>query len=207
MYHNLGLKTDGSIVAWGRNSEGQTNLPEPNADFVAIAGGGLHSLGLKADGSIVAWGENSAGQLNVPLPNTDFIAIAASGLGLNSLGLKADGSIVAWGRNQEGETEVPSPNAGFIAFDGGYTHILGARGTGVCCDHDPFGACTDGVTQAACDCPTCEWLKLGSCSELDCPHTAIPTVSEWGLVVLALLLSIGAKLAFRRCEVRFLSRS
>jgi hypothetical protein len=61
--------------------------------------------------------------------------------------------------------------------------------------------------QVACDCPTCEWLKLGSCSELDCPPTPIPTVGEWGLVVLALLLLVGAKLAFRRGEVRFLSRS
>jgi len=70
--------------------------------------------------------------------------------------------------------------------------------TGACCDHDPFGACTDGVTLAGCDCSTCDWVKLGSCSELDCPHTAIPTVGEWGLVVLALLLLAGAKLAFRR---------
>jgi hypothetical protein len=70
--------------------------------------------------------------------------------------------------------------------------------TGACCDHDPFGACTDGLTQAACDCPTCEWVKLGSCSEVDCPHTAIPTVSEWGLVVLTLLLLTGAKVLFAR---------
>jgi len=68
--------------------------------------------------------------------------------------------------------------------------------TGACCDHDPFGACTDGLTQAACDCPTCEWEKLGSCSDLDCPHTAIPTVSSWGLAILSLLIMIGAKLAF-----------
>ncbi len=70
--------------------------------------------------------------------------------------------------------------------------------TGACCDHDPFGTCTDGVTRAACDCPTCEWVKLGSCSELDCLHVTIPAVGEWGLMVLALLLLTGAKLAFRR---------
>ncbi len=73
---------------------------------------------------------------------------------------------------------------------------------GACCDHDPFGNCTEGLTQAACDCPTCEWAKLGSCAELDCAHTSIPTVGSWGLVVLALLLSIGAKLTFRRSNLR-----
>jgi hypothetical protein len=71
--------------------------------------------------------------------------------------------------------------------------------TGACCDHDPFGgACIDSLTQAGCDCPTCEWLKLGSCSELDCLHTTIPTVGAWGLAILSLLLMTGAKLAFRR---------
>jgi len=43
----------GSIVAWGRNVEGQCNVPAPNSAFVGVAGSG-HSLGLKADGSIVA---------------------------------------------------------------------------------------------------------------------------------------------------------
>ncbi len=49
-------KSDGTIVAWGWNDYGQCNVPAPNADFVAVAGGGAHSLGLKSDGTIVAWG-------------------------------------------------------------------------------------------------------------------------------------------------------
>lgn len=64
--HSLGLKSGGSIAAWGSNEYGQCNVPEPNTDFVALAGGMDHSLGLKSDGSIVAWGDNSAGQCDVP---------------------------------------------------------------------------------------------------------------------------------------------
>jgi hypothetical protein len=44
----LGLKADGSIVAWGSNDGGQCDVPEPNTGFVAIAGGGSHRLGIKA---------------------------------------------------------------------------------------------------------------------------------------------------------------
>src|SRR3990172_9187365 len=88
--HSLGLKADGSIVAWGYNFYGQTNVPPPNTGFVGVAGGGYHSLGLKADGSIVAWGNSAYGLTNVPLPNTDFVAVA--GGGYHSLGLKSDGS-------------------------------------------------------------------------------------------------------------------
>jgi alpha-tubulin suppressor-like RCC1 family protein len=57
-WHSLGLKKDGSIVAWGGNSDGQCDVPEPNTNFIAVAAGWWHSLGLKKDGSIVAGGNN-----------------------------------------------------------------------------------------------------------------------------------------------------
>ena len=118
----------GSIVAWGRNEQGQGNVPAPNTGFVAVAARGAHSLGLKADGSIVAWGYNNYGQCNVPAPNTGFVAVAAGGG--HSLGLKADGSIMAWGWNVYGQCNVPAPNSGFVGVAGGYWHSLGLKADG-----------------------------------------------------------------------------
>lgn len=115
-------------MAWGWNSSGQCNVPEPNDDFIAAAGGGYHSLGLKSDGTIVAWGRNSDGQCNVPEPNTDFIAVA--GGGIHSLGLKSDGTIVSWGST----TPVPEPNENFVAIAGGRNHNLGLQETFVVID-------------------------------------------------------------------------
>jgi alpha-tubulin suppressor-like RCC1 family protein len=58
-HHSLGLKDDGSIVAWaaGELDFAQCDVPEPNTHFVAISAGDAHSLALKDDGSIVAWGD------------------------------------------------------------------------------------------------------------------------------------------------------
>jgi hypothetical protein len=70
---------------------------------------------------------------------------------------------------------------------------------GSCCDADPFGGCTD-TTSAGCPTEGTKnvWTKLASCADVECTHDAIPTVSEWGIVVLTLLLLIGAKIYFGR---------
>ncbi|HPS02141.1 MAG TPA: hypothetical protein PLA90_11415, partial [Candidatus Sumerlaeota bacterium] len=121
--HYLGLRSNGSIVAWG-----STTSPIPNNGFVAVAAGDLHSLGLKSDGSIVAWGNDTYGQCSVPSPNQNFVAVAAGVC--FSLGLKSDGSIVAWGKNVAGQCNVPSPNQGFVAISAGETHSLGLKSDG-----------------------------------------------------------------------------
>lgn len=79
---------------------------------------------------------------------------------------------------------------------------------GACCNHvadDPLstvGTCTDGVIQADCQGENLTWTKATLCANVECDaiYPAIPTVSEWGIVVLALLLLVGAKVYFGRRE-------
>jgi hypothetical protein len=68
---------------------------------------------------------------------------------------------------------------------------------GACCDHDTFGGCAI-TTHNECNCEKCKWTKLATCADVECPHNPIPTVSQWGLVVLTLLLLTGAKVYFGR---------
>jgi hypothetical protein len=65
-HHNLLLRENGTVLAWGDNQWGATNVPAGLTDVVAIAAGDDHSLGLRADGTVVAWGRNNYGQCSVP---------------------------------------------------------------------------------------------------------------------------------------------
>ena len=128
-YHNLALREDGTVTAWGWNSGGQTNVPMQPINVIALAAGSAHSLALRADGTVLAWGTNSAGQVNVPLNATNAIAIAAGDA--HSLCLRADGTVVAWGANSSGQCSVPAnaTNIAAIAAAGGYSVALRGSGT------------------------------------------------------------------------------
>jgi len=43
-YHSLALKSDGTVVAWGENLNGQCNIPPGLGNVVAIAAHGSHSM-------------------------------------------------------------------------------------------------------------------------------------------------------------------
>jgi len=120
--HNLALKTDGTVWAWGENGNGQlgdgstTDRTTPIqvgglTGVTAIAAGGAHSLALTGDGSVWAWGRNTDGQLGdgttterrtpVQVGSLGGVAAIAVG-GYHSLASKSDGTLWAWGNNLYG---------------------------------------------------------------------------------------------------------
>jgi hypothetical protein len=69
----------GTVVAWGSNSSGQTNVPANLINALAVTSGSesLFNLALEANGTVLGWGNNSQGQTNVPITLTNVTAIAA----------------------------------------------------------------------------------------------------------------------------------
>ncbi|SHG14147.1 RCC1 domain-containing protein [Chryseobacterium vrystaatense] len=121
--HSLGIKTDGTLWAWGYNSYGQLgdgtrstkNSPiqiGKENNWLQISGGDFHSIALKTNGTLWAWGANYYGQLgngtntDKTIPTqigtaTDWVSITS---GNNYVvALKADGTIWAWGNNNFGQ--------------------------------------------------------------------------------------------------------
>ncbi|MCH2116084.1 MAG: PEP-CTERM sorting domain-containing protein, partial [Pirellulales bacterium] len=72
-------KSDGSIISWGEDWEGQVSNTPSGTDFTAIAGGEYHSLALKSDGSIVSWGRDNYNQVTNTPTGTGFTHIAGGG--------------------------------------------------------------------------------------------------------------------------------
>jgi alpha-tubulin suppressor-like RCC1 family protein len=104
LMHDLALKADGTVVAWGDNSYNQLSVPADLTNAVALAGAEYHSLALRADGTVVAWGYNLRAW--VPEGLSNVVAIAAAGY--NNLALKNDGTVVAWGGDGASPSIVPS---------------------------------------------------------------------------------------------------
>jgi alpha-tubulin suppressor-like RCC1 family protein len=128
--HALAIQGDGTIWAWGSNSNGQlgngsfggiSTVPvqvSTSTGLVtakAIAAGEAHSLAIASDGQIWSWGLNSAGQLgngtttdsNVPVTVSSSTGLTeaksvSAGEG-HSLALANDGQVWAWGNNVNGQ--------------------------------------------------------------------------------------------------------
>lgn len=122
--HSLALCSDGTLAAWGSNSEGQlgsgdtTGSAVPVAvisgygnEITAMAAGFDFSVVACSDGTLAAWGSNRYGQLGngntinrgipSPVDTTGVLAgkvvVALAAGNHHVLALTSDGTLVAWG--------------------------------------------------------------------------------------------------------------
>jgi hypothetical protein len=77
--HSLALKSNGTVVAWGDDYDGATDVPAGLSGVTAIAAGNADGLALKSNGTVVAWGDDEDGRTTVPAGLSGVTAIAAGG--------------------------------------------------------------------------------------------------------------------------------
>lgn len=124
----LAVKSDGTVLAWGDNAYGRTNIPAGLNHVIAVDANYSHCLALRDDGTVVAWGGNEGGQLNVPPGLNGVIAIAAGVY--HSLALRSDGTVVAWGGGGGSQAQVPPGLSNVVAIAAGsFSLALKSDGT------------------------------------------------------------------------------
>jgi alpha-tubulin suppressor-like RCC1 family protein len=123
------VQSDGTLLAWGINANGQLgdgsrtqrNVPVQisglggSSGVIAVGAGDLHALAIKGDGTLYSWGNNSSGQLGNGTIFAQVEPVQTFGLGSGSgviaisaraqftLALKSDGTVLAWGNNGNGQ--------------------------------------------------------------------------------------------------------
>ncbi|MBL0013463.1 MAG: T9SS type A sorting domain-containing protein [Flavobacterium sp.] len=125
-YHALAIKANGTLWAWGNNSQGAlgdgTNVGKTNpiqigtaTDWASVTAGYGFSLAIKTDGTLWAWGENLYGELGIgthgPAADTNFPQQVGtdtdwrmvSAGSQHTMAIKNNGTLWVWGRNEVGE--------------------------------------------------------------------------------------------------------
>jgi alpha-tubulin suppressor-like RCC1 family protein len=142
--HNLALKSDGTIWAWGANYRGQlgngysartsTNRAAmiqdrpvhtvPGNDWVQVEAGSVCSYAIKRDGTLWAWGLNNFGQLGVgswtdsPTPvqvNAATNWVKVRAGGVSAAGVQSDGSLWIWGGSPVLGNTAPQNSGNLLA--------------------------------------------------------------------------------------------
>lgn len=124
-YHTVGLCSDGTAVATGRNNYGQCNVGGWT-NIVALSAGCYHTVGLRSDGNVVAVGENIFSQCYVR-DWTDIVEVSAGFV--HTVGLRSDGTVLATGSNDDGRCDVNGWTE-IVAVSAGGNHTVGLRSDG-----------------------------------------------------------------------------
>lgn len=146
--YSLGIRTDGTLWAWGCNSNGQlgqsnqTSINSPlqiSGSWTLINGGPTQWLGIQTNGTLWACGDGGRGELGQSniISHSSPVQIGGSWLQVSnaaddndcsSFGIRADGTLWGWGSNDYGQlgqsnrTAYSSP----VQISGSWTQVSGS---------------------------------------------------------------------------------
>jgi len=153
--HSLGLRSNGTVWAWGPNTSGQlsdaTTTPRSSpvsvvggfTDWCQVSAGANFSLGVRTNGTAWGWGanayfggtgdgttENRSSPVSVIGGFTDWCFVAA--IHRHALAIRTNGTMWAWGANSSGQlgSGLSGTQLSPVSVVGGFTDWCQAGGGG-----------------------------------------------------------------------------
>lgn len=184
---SLALVSNGTAVAWGSASVGETEVPPGLSNVVSLAAGDFHSVALRRDGTTVSWGSRS--KVFDGISNIVAVSAARSWFWNDAVVLR-DGSVVE--RLSDGHLHAPSTISNFVAVSCGYNHSLaltadgavfgwgtndGGQATGVPTKEEPYDS--SGLVKVA-GLPLTNVVAIAAGQEYSLALRKDGTVVAWG---------------------------
>jgi len=119
--HVLVLKQDGTVMGWGRNIDGERNIPAGLTNVVQVGAQDTISWALKRDGAVAVWGRNSGGIQSVP-GDLGFVTKLAGGDTMMAIG--TNGNLRLWGSNIPGDRSIPAGISNVVAASLGDAPVI-----------------------------------------------------------------------------------
>lgn len=175
-YHTVALRPDGTVLAAGRNDEGQCGVADWSG-IIAIDAGAYHTVGLRPDGTVVATGRNSEGQCDV----ADWSHVAAIACtDYNTIALLEDGTVRSTGFQ---ENEALGGWRDVAAIGGGAYQTVAVRSNGqLLASHR---SAQDDSFSGLIEADASTGYAVGLCSDGTVKHTAVDLGSWRGVVAIS----------------------
>jgi alpha-tubulin suppressor-like RCC1 family protein len=208
--HSVYLKSDGTVLAWGNNSDGQlgdgttaeshTPLQVKGvdgagalSDVKAIGAGTDHTVALKNDGTVWVWGNNSNGQFGnnsttgskTPVQVSGLSDVTAVAAGYHyTVALKSDGTVWSWGYNNKGQLGDGTTNESHVPLQ-----VKAVGGTGFLSPVKAIAAGYDHTVALMSDGTVCAWGnniygQLGNGTIID-SSTPVQASGLFGVIAIA----------------------
>ncbi|HMJ11595.1 MAG TPA: hypothetical protein VK524_09300, partial [Polyangiaceae bacterium] len=127
--HTCGLRNDGALFCWGRNTNGQLGIDSvgghlrtptrvgTDTNWLNVAAGQGQTCGVRQDGTLWCWGIDAAGSLGLNV-TTDTVVPRPTQVGtlrtwrqasasrLHTCATTLDGAVYCWGRGVEGQLGI-----------------------------------------------------------------------------------------------------
>jgi hypothetical protein len=134
----VSLADSGAAIAFGRNGDGQANVPAlpDGVTYTTGASDELHTVLLRSDGQAVAFGSDPNvvvdAQLDIPALPVGMTYTAVAVGYQHTLLLRSDGQVLAVGYNDYGQTDVPPlpPGMTYTGVDAGWMNSAVLRSDG-----------------------------------------------------------------------------